>query len=454
MSAGSEPLSPTQEARRRVADAFPLERAFTHAAATITSLRPLSFLTPPGRWQYGVSLPAAWPPSASWIHERDGSIRVRFRLIDGCVSVLALSSAGDVIDEVIVDSTTTPVDVELASAPLGTCHEVVVRNARSDEAPSRVEIVGVECVDLGPVQPSGDELGAPADLRLRPIDDWARYYGWGRSFVERVRSARYAALDRVKWMPWLEDLSVQIYPNDDLSRALHLSGLYEPSTMLVLQRVLGPGGVFMDVGANAGLFSMLASRWVGPDGRVFAFEPSEREIGRLLDHLTRNGLKNVTAVRQAVGNLDGSALLRVAPFPNAGLNTLGASFAYPGISTERIETVNTTTLDRFVEKERLERVDAIKMDIEGGEHAALSGCVEVLRRFRPVLILEVSRAALAGCGTTPAQVVELLTAARYKVCRIGSVAELIPLVPGEVAPEGNVVALPVERISVESSGIT
>jgi hypothetical protein len=84
------------------------------------------------------------------------------------------------------------------------------------------------------------------------------------------------------------------------------------------------------------------------------------------------------------------------------------------------------------------------MDIEGSEHAALTGCRALLDRFRPALIVEVSRDALAASGSTPEQVVGLLTAAGYRTCRIGSGAGLIPTVTGE-APEGNVVALPAER---------
>jgi FkbM family methyltransferase len=428
-----------------IIEAFPLERAIPHGGVTITDTRPLSFATPHARWAYAVSLRSDWPPSARWIHDRDGAIRVHLRVIDGSASVLALDASERVIDEVVVDSSPAPVDVDLVSVPLGACHEVVIRNARSDDAPSRVEISSVECIDIGAAQPPGDELSPPPDLTLRPMEDWSRYYGVGRSLSERVRGARYARLDRVMCMPWLEHLKVRVYPHDDLSRALYISGLYEPSTVLVLQRVLKPGATFIDVGANAGLSSMLASRWVEPGGRVYGLEPSEREYGRLLDHLALNRLSNVTALRQAVGIRNGSAPLRVAPFPHAGHNTLGASFAYPDVPTERMERVNTVTLDRFVQEHQVERIDAIKMDIEGSEYHALSKSSMVLDRLRPVLIVELSRGALAGCGTTPESVIELLGAARYTVYRIGLAAELVRLAPDEVAPEGNVVALPVER---------
>ena len=292
---------------------------------------------------------------------------------------------------------------------------------------------------------NGNSLDAPPNLTLRDVANWSRFYGGGDSPQERLRNARYLRLTERKRMPWLEGLAVYIRPNDDLSRALYISGLYEPSTMLVLRRMLGPGSTFVDVGANAGLFSMIAARWVEPAGRVYAFEPSKREYGRLVDHLALNGLTNVTPIRQALAGREGPVQLRVASFPNAGHNTLGMSFAYEGVRTERIESVHATTLDRFVELHGVERVDAIKLDIEGSEYAALSGCSSVLDRFRPVLIVELSPAALARCASTPELVVERLTAARYRLYSIGAAAELIPLAFGDAGSNGDVVAIPTEK---------
>lgn len=419
-----------------------------HGSVTFTHRRPLAFTTPPEPWAYAASLRSAWPPSARWTQEQDGCVRVRLRVIEGRVSVLALDADAAVIDEVVADSGGAIADIDLVSLPLDACDEIVIRNARSDGMPSRVEVAGVECIDLGPPQKPGDELSPPADPTLRPMADWWAYYGVVRSLPDRVRAARYERLDHVNCMPWLEGLKVRVFPNDDLSRAVYISGLYEPSTLLVLQRILRPGSTFIDLGANTGLFSMLASRWVEAGGHVYALEPSQREYGRLLDHLTLNGLSNVTAVRLAAGGRDGFAPLRVARFPNAGHNTLGASFAYADVPMERVESVATTTLDRFVHEYGLTRIDAIKMDIEGSEYDALSNATAVLDRFRPILIVELSRGALAGFGKTPEAVIELLASAAYGVYRIGPSAELIRLAPDEAAPDGNVVAVPVERALV------
>jgi len=358
------------------------------------------------------------------------------------MSLLAVDVSGaTVIDEVFVDASDSPIDVELVSAPLAACHRVVLRNGQIGDVPSHAVVDRVECVDAG-VSQDGDELTAPTDLTMEPVTDWSSYYGSrGTTLEEHVRSARYALLDRVKRMPWLEGLKVHIQPNDDLCRALYISGIYEPSTLLALKRVLAPGAVFLDAGANAGLFSMMASRWVGPAGKVYAIEPSHREYTRLIDHLEFNQLTNVIPARMALSDRNGSASLRIAPFPNAGHNTLG-SFAYPDVPTAHFEAIETVTLDRFAELHELSRIDAIKMDIEGSELSALSGATAVLRRFRPALCVEISASALAGSDATPNQVIDLIAAADYRICRIGHTSELIPLGTGEGSPDGNLIALP------------
>src|SRR5262249_53984712 len=156
-------------------------------------------------------------------------IRVCLRVLEGDVSVIAVdATATGVIDEIRIGAADTPATIELVCTPLGRCQTIVFRNGPEQTERGRVIIESVECVDLGPAE-SGDPLTAPDALRLRPVGRWTRYYGTPDfPSTERHRAARYAKLKRVKRMPWIEQLQVYVYPNDDLSRALYISGLYEP----------------------------------------------------------------------------------------------------------------------------------------------------------------------------------------------------------------------------------
>src|SRR5205823_825689 len=135
--------------------------------------------------------------------------------------------------------------------------------------------------------------------------------------------------------------------------------------------------------------------------------------------------------------------LRVAAFPNAGHNTLG-HFSHPSVQTDHIETVAATTLDSFILRCGLTHVDVMKIDIEGAECAALTGAAEILARFRPVLIVEISRAALGQSDAAVAQLVNVLARASYRVCVIDRNGQLTPSPSGHLPADGNIVAVPEE----------
>jgi len=421
--------------------------------ATITSRSPLTFYTPAAPWSNAVLLPLDPAKLPDKARSTDVAVRMHVEVLEGRLSVLATAVGGGApLDEVRVAAASGPFDIELVCSPLAECVGIIFRNGADEPIAAQVRIHSVTCVELGPTD-MGTVLTPPDGLALRPVTAWFRYYGdLGFGTAERRRIARYRRHDAVKTMPWLEGLLVSILPNDDLSKALYVSGLYEPNTMLALRRLLRPGGTFIDVGANVGLFSMIAAAWVGKSGRVYSAEPSRREFQRLSENLRLNDLRHVTAIRQALGDRSGTATLRVARFPNAGQNTLGASFGNSGVRAERLETVEVTTLDQLVRDRGPSCVDVVKLDVEGAEAAALRGAQGVLRDLRPALIVEIAPAALAQNQSSPAEVLEQLRAAGYTMWRIDSDATLSPLADDAVGDEGNIVALPMERSeSVELS---
>jgi FkbM family methyltransferase len=426
---------------------FRLEHAVLNDGEMQRGPSGLEVTTPAAPWSYAVSLAAEWVTQAPQHPSPDGIVRLRFASVKGEISVLALATADTVLDEVRVGPTDAPVEIELIVIPRDACQSIVIRNGQSDGEPSRAVLESIECADLdaGP-STSGDEVAAPDPLTWSPVNDWPDYYrGRCRSRAERIRSVRYSQFTGVKRMPWLDGLTVHIWPNDDLSRVLYVSGTYEPNTMLVMRRWLMSGATFIDVGANVGMFSMVASQLVGWAGRVYAFEPSERERQRLVANLAMNALENVTIVPRAVADRETSLQLRIGKFPHAGQNTTAGSFAYPDVAVERIQTVETISLDAFAQSRGLQRIDAIKFDIEGGECAALAGATNVLARFRPRLILELSPDAVQSHGVSPQGVTARVQAAGYRIYRVGAEAQIVPFDAGGHNDEGNVIAVPSEQ---------
>jgi FkbM family methyltransferase len=237
-------------------------------------------------------------------------------------------------------------------------------------------------------------LSPPPDVSLKPMRGWSRFYGEpSDDLVTRVRDLRFRRLKHPRLMSWFDRLEVLVAPREQISQALFMSGVYEPCTAWALQRILRRGDTFIDVGANVGLFTMLASRWVGADGHVVSLEPSRREFARLRHHIDHNALTNVHAFQIAAGSRDGNALLHVADTRHSGLNTIEDRFMYTDVPEAYTEVVPLVRIDDFVLRYGIPRVDVMKIDVEGAEQQVVAGARDTISRDRPALILEIAGAA-------------------------------------------------------------
>jgi FkbM family methyltransferase len=137
---------------------------------------------------------------------------------------------------------------------------------------------------------------------------------------------------------------------------------------------LRPGDVFVDVGANAGIFALHAAHKVGPTGRVVAIEPLPIMLDRLRFNIAANRFENVVVVPSAVGDEPGWLTIHICARQH------GQSSAIAEIDGGAPITVGVDTLAAVITAQRLERVDALKVDIEGFEDRALLPMVRTLPR--------------------------------------------------------------------------
>jgi FkbM family methyltransferase len=166
-------------------------------------------------------------------------------------------------------------------------------------------------------------------------------------------------------------------------------GYYEPRLVSLLTRLVHPSDVCLDIGANIGVVSLILAD-LAPAGSVFAFEPGAGNLRYLERNVLDNHGRNITI--EPVGLYDKPGTLRLhvdAAHPG------GAHIAGTEVRGEASEEITVVALDDWIGASGLERLDVIKMDIEGAELRALDGAHSVLSRFRPLLIIECNPITLA-----------------------------------------------------------
>ncbi len=195
-----------------------------------------------------------------------------------------------------------------------------------------------------------------------------------RELVAAFRNPHHVILDRIglRHAPYVlrtrDGLKMRIRPGPgDRFAAFEIFGLHAYTS---LGERLNQGDVVVDVGANIGCYSVLAAKAVGPKGRVIAVEPSGATYACLLHNLSLNGLQNVSCRHAAVADQTGEAVLHIGNDPLfASLWTEVAGHKQSGAT----ETVATISLRDLMAAEGLSRIDMLKMDCEGAEHAIIAG---------------------------------------------------------------------------------
>jgi len=191
--------------------------------------------------------------------------------------------------------------------------------------------------------------------------------------------------------------------------AIYHTGVFEPDSTRFVRQFVKPGMIVADVGANFGYYAIQLSKIVGSSGKVYAFEPSMKFRERLLDHIERNHCSNVRVVEDGLS--DRKETLRLYDGGDS------ASF-YFGDSKDKAsvaEKVRLVTFDSFVIKEKLSRLEFMKVDIDGHEMRFFRGAKKALTILRPVILVECMQLALQKAGSDVEELVSFLRGLGYQL---------------------------------------
>ena len=162
------------------------------------------------------------------------------------------------------------------------------------------------------------------------------------------------------------------------------SGNLEFSVQEALVRHLERGAVMYDIGANLGFFSLVAARLLGPEGRVYAFEPAPDNAAAITRNARLNQLENIDVIPRAVSSRGGTARLQVVD--DQSWSRLEEFGEHP--DTERVLEVATVTIDELVQSGALPPPAVVKIDVEGAELAVVEGMAATIERYQPAIVCE------------------------------------------------------------------
>ena len=204
-----------------------------------------------------------------------------------------------------------------------------------------------------------------------------------------VRKKIHFQLDLSDWVDWNIFFDNEVEPKENLFRQIK-------SVMFVF-----------DIGANMGETSLTMAKQVGVTGEVFSFEPSPVNFKKCLHNISLNkNLKNrIKLFNLALGENEGTALLQTRDEHNFGMNTISVT------GTE----VKMKTLDLFFQEEKIPQCNLIKMDVEGFELKILKGAESTLKKFKPVLFLELNQELLQQQGDSVSSLFSFLNKHQYKI---------------------------------------
>lgn len=223
---------------------------------------------------------------------------------------------------------------------------------------------------------------------------------------------RYTLLGRKKVIITVRDgIKWELDLNEYIDSAIYHQGLFKPNTVNVINNTVGEGMTVLDIGANIGCHTLRFAKLVGMSGKVIAVEPMSWAFSKLKRNVELNDFNNITLDRIALSDrsMGEQKVQFQSSWPLHGDRSDGSK---DSVNPEK-EAVEVITLDDYVAKRNINRVDFIKLVVSGYEYKVIRGGINTIKKFQPVMIIEVSKHTLKKCGDTLESLIDLLHSLEY-----------------------------------------
>lgn len=202
-----------------------------------------------------------------------------------------------------------------------------------------------------------------------------------RDFDNVFKSVMPKIVDGIK----IVDFSIpQVHTLSESKRQFLFHDICEPISVTDLYLkygALNEGDIVFDIGTYAGTQTIFFSEKVGQTGKVFAFEPDQNSFKSLKRNIELNSVNNVTALELGLYDFDGKIF-----FTQGG--SMGSQIIESSVKNIDLPSINVAKIETIVKKYAIEKVDFVKMDIEGAELNVLKSSVDFINKFKPRFIIE------------------------------------------------------------------
>lgn len=233
-------------------------------------------------------------------------------------------------------------------------------------------------------------------------------------------------------------MSLKLYTDSVLSETIYV-GRFENEEIDFVKRYLIAGDVFLDIGANVGLFTVVGASKVGPNGSVYSFEPVKKTFGRLSENIKLNNLDNTKAYNVGLSNEDGELEMTTSADGFDAWN----SFGKPSAGTSFIlEKVPTFKLDSWIADQNIGHISLAKIDVEGWEYNVMLGAESLFSSdAAPDLLIEFTEENCKNAGFSCAALYDILINYGYQMFLYDEIKKtLIPESKRQVYTHMNIVA--------------
>lgn len=221
------------------------------------------------------------------------------------------------------------------------------------------------------------------------------------------------------------NLKYILYPNQNAGVYITSGGNYEIGELNICKTLIKEDMTVLDIGANIGMYSIPFSKFVGPNGIIHSFEPELKNFKKLSINIDLNDIKNIKINNNAVFSETKIVSLNVFPDEVNSWHTLGnIELDSPfetgkKITHQKSQDVLAYSIDDYCEKNSINQIDFMKIDVEGAEFDVLKGCEKLFKSNSvKYLMFEISLPQVKGMGHNPIEIINFLKKQNMNIFKI------------------------------------